>query len=261
MANIHPTACVDSAAELADDVKVGPYAVIYAGAKIGAGCEIGPHAVIHGWTRLGERVKVHAHAVLGDDPQDLHFDTAQESYVIVGNDTVLREGVTLHRATVEGAATTVGKNCLFMAYAHAAHDAKVGDNAILANNVMMAGHSEIEPYAVVGGGVGLHQSNRIGEGAMIGGVSRVSNDAPPFCMVSGESKLYGLNLIGMKRRGFSRETIREIKLLYHALYDESCNLKKKATELLETVESDEARRFLTFFTNSKRGVFATPERK
>jgi len=261
MATIHPSACVDSSAKLADDVVVGPYAVIYAGAELAAGCEIGPHAVIYGSVRLGQGVKVNAHAVLGGDPQDFSFDPALKTYVEVGAGTVIREGVTLHRATHEGEASRIGEQCLLMAYCHAGHDTVVGNRVVIANNAMLAGHVTVEDFVVFGGGTAVHQNQRVGEGCMISGLSRIAADVPPYTIVSERNVLHGLNLIGLKRRGVPRERIAEIKQFYHELYHEQANLKTLAAEALPRAVSPEARHFLEFFGKSKRGVFCRPFRK
>lgn len=258
-ARIHPTAIVDPGASLGADVAIGPYAIVGAGVEIGAGTVLAAHAVVRQGTILGERCLVDSHAVLGGDPQDLRFDTRMRSGVRLGDDVVVREGVTIHRATREGAFTEIGAGTLLMAYAHAAHDCVVGHHAIVANNVLLGGFVEIGPYAFLGGGAAFHQHLRVGESAMCGGIARCSQDVPPFSMVAERDELVGLNLVGLRRRGFSREAIASIKRAFTELYRGGGNLRERAVRMLDSpsMAGEEARRFLNFFTEGERG-FARP---
>lgn len=236
---IHATAVVDPAAELGTDV------------------EIGPHAVVTRWARLGDGVVVHPGAVIGGDPQYLGFDAKTPSYVDVGAGAVLREYVTLNRSMYADQATTVGARCFLMAYSHAGHDCCLADEVVLANNTMLAGHVTVGTKTFVGGGAGIHQFCRIGEGAMVAGLARVTKDVPPFCMVAERDELTGLNLVGLKRREWPREIIMEIKAAYRDVLAIPGNPKPRAAEHLAAAVSEPARTFLSFFAEGKR-AFARP---
>lgn len=240
---------------------VHPSAIVEPGAQIGAGCEIHAGAVVTKHAILGEGVIVHSGAVIGGDPQYLKFDRAIESFVRVGKGTVLREHVTLNRALHAGAATTLGENCFLMAGAHLAHDSQVGNNVVLANNALLAGHVSVGDFAFIGGGAAVHQFTRVGESVMIGGLSRITRDLAPFTIVAERDEVSGLNLIGLKRRGVSREAILELKAAFRVVYGENGNIRDLATRALAagTFASAEARRFLEFFTGGKRS-FARPAR-
>jgi len=197
--------------------------------------------------------------VVGGDPQDLQFDPATPSFVRVGDDTVIREGVTLNRALHAGVATEVGARCFLMANSHAGHDCVLGDGVILANNAMLAGHVEVGAGTFVGGGAGIHQFCRIGEGCMVAGLARQTLDLPPFCLLAERDQVVGLNLVGLKRRGLARETVMEIKNAYRGVYQADGNLRAHAAALVAETRSAEARSFLAFFEGGKRG-FARPAR-
>lgn len=253
---IHETAIVSPKATLCVDVEVGPFAIIEEDVEIGQGTTIGSHAILRNGTRLGEKVTIDSHAIVAGLPQDLGFDKNVVSYVTVGDGTTVREGCTLNRATKPGGSTVIGSKCYFMAYAHVGHDAVVGNNVILGNNCLLAGHSHVAAFTFMGGGSGIHQFNRIGRGAMIGGLSPVTLDVPPFCMVADRNDLVGFNLIGLKRRGHTREAIRSLKFAFSEVYRREGNIKKIAQELLllEETQTEEAQEFLKFFLESKRGV-------
>jgi UDP-N-acetylglucosamine acyltransferase len=240
---------------------IHPTAIIEQGAQLGADCEIHAHAIITKHAILGDRVVVHPFAVIGGDPQYLKFERTTESFVRVGNGTVLREYVTINRAIHTGQATTVGENCFLMASAHLGHDCAVGDQVVLANNVMLAGHVSVGNFAFIGGGAAAHQFTRIGEGVMLGGLARITRDLAPYTIVAERDEVSGLNLVGLKRRGVSREAIRELKAAFQAVYSENGNIRDLATRALASggFTTTEARRFLEFFTTGKRG-FARPVR-
>jgi len=258
----HRTAVVDPRAELAQDVRVEAFAVIEDGVRIGAGCRIGPHAVIRRGVTLEEGTSVDAHAVIGGLPQDYKFDPRTPSMVCVGPETIIREGVTIHRSTRENGVTRIGRACLLMAYAHVGHDCAVGNRVVIANNVMFGGHVVAEDDIVLGGGVAVHQFVRIGEGAIVGGGARAARDVPRYCNVSERDEIHGLNLIGLKRRGVKRESVVELKRLYFQVFKGGeGGPARRATVLLEQTppETEEGRRFLSFFANSQRG-FGRPPR-
>ena len=243
-------------------ISIHPSAVVEAGAVIGDGCDIQAGAVINKHAVLGERVTVYPYAVVGGDPQHLTFDRATASGVRVGNGTVIREHVTINRAAKAGENTVVGARCFLMANAHVGHDCTVADDVVLANNVMLAGHVHVGSFTFVGGGAGVHQFARIGESVMVSGLSRVAQDVPPFSLIAERNEIIGLNLLGLKRRGFSRDAIREIKEAFRMVYFTPGNIREIATKHLggPLASTPEVRRFLEFFTTGKRG-FARPRRE
>jgi UDP-N-acetylglucosamine acyltransferase len=238
-------------------MSIHPTAVIEDGVTLGAGCVIQAGAVIRRHTVLGEGVVVHPYAVIGGDPQFLKFDPATVSHVHVGAGTVVREHATINRAVHAGQATVVGARCFLMAGAHVGHDCVVADDVVLANNVMLAGHVSVGSFSFVGGGAGIHQYVRIGEGVMVGGLTRLTRDAAPFLMVAERDEVPGFNVVGLKRRGFSRETIRELKASFGRVFGGGDPRALAAAVLAAGVQSAEARRFLEFFAGGKRG-FARP---
>ena len=232
---------------------IHPTALVEPGAQLGAGCVLHAHAVVKQHAVLGDGVVVHPFAVVGGDPQYLKFDPATDSKVIVGAGTVIREHCTLNRGIYAGKATIVGARCFLMANAHVGHDCEVADDVVLANNVMLAGHVSVGSFTFVGGGAGVHQFVRIGEGAMVAGLARITRDVAPFLMVAERDEVPGFNLVGLKRRGFPRAAIQEIKACYARVFAPG-NPRDHATALLaEGVQSAEARRFVEFFLGGKRG--------
>lgn len=256
--NIHPTALVDESATLASDVQIGPYAVIEAGVTIGAGARIAAHTIIRSGSVLGEGVQVDSFAVVGGLPQDLSFDETIASGVELGARTVLREHATVNRSTKEGGVTTVGADCFLMAGAHVGHDCQVGDHVVIANDVLLAGHVTIGDWCFLGGSSVYHQFLRVGAYVMVSGGGRMSHDVPPFVTAAERNGAYGLNLIGLKRRGFSSEEIADIKRAYRAVYfSETGNPVRAAQAALdaETVKTTRGREFLEFVASAtKRSV-------
>lgn len=234
---------------------IHPTAIVEDGAQLGVDCEIMARAVVTRHAILGDRVVVHPGAVVGGDPQYLKFDRATPSYVRVGAGSVIRENVTLNRAVPAGQATVVGERCFLMANSHLGHDCVVDHDVVLANNVMLAGHVTVGAYTFVGGGTGVHQFCRIGESAMISGLSRISRDLAPFTITAERDRVSGLNLLGLKRRGFSRETIRELKEAFRSVYYRFGNIRELAATAHAKggYTTEEARRFLEFFSTGKRG--------
>ena len=240
---------------------IHPTAIIEPGAQLGADCEIHAYAVVTKYAVLGDRVVVHPFAVVGGDPQYLKFDRATPSAARVGAGTVLREYVTVNRSIHAGKETVVGENCFLMSGAHVAHDCAVGSNVVLANNALLAGHVSVGDFSFIGGGAAVHQFTRIGEGVMVGGLSRITRDLAPFTIVAERDEVSGLNLVGLKRRGFSRDVIRELKEAFRAVYAEPGNIRDLAARALASANfgTAEARRFLEFFAAGKRS-FARPDR-
>jgi UDP-N-acetylglucosamine acyltransferase len=235
---------------------IHPTAIVEQGAQLGDGCIIHPGAIVKAGAILGERVAVHPYAVVGGDPQVLRFDPATPTGVKVGAGSIIREFATINRSTEPGAYTVVGANTLLMACSHVAHDAIVGDNVVVANAVLIAGHVVISNYAVLGGGSAYHQFCRVGEGAIIGGLSRITQDIPPFVMAAERDEVAGLNLIGLRRRGVARETIMELKEAFRLVYFKAGNIRELAANALSSgaFKSAEAARFLEFITTGTRGI-------
>jgi len=240
---------------------IHPTAIVEDGAQLGADCEIMARALVTRHAVLCDRVIVHPGAVVGGDPQYIKFDRDTPSLVRVGAGTVIRENVTLNRSIHAGNATVIGERCFLMANSHVGHDCALGDDVVLANNVMLAGHVDVGSFTFIGGGAGIHQFCRIGESAMISGLSRISRDLAPFTINSERDEVSGLNLVGLKRRGLSRDTIRELKIAFRAVYFGLGNIRMLAATALANgdYEAAEARRFLEFFAGGKRG-FARADR-
>jgi UDP-N-acetylglucosamine acyltransferase len=234
---------------------IHPTAIIEPGAQLGVECEVMAHAVVTRHAVLGDRVVVQPGAVVGGDPQYLKFDRRTPTFVQVGEGSVIRENVTLNRSIYEGKATVLGARCFCMANSHAGHDCALGDDVVLANNAMLAGHVEVGAFTFVGGGAGVHQFARIGESVMVSGLARITRDLAPFTIVAERDEVSGLNLVGLKRRGFSREAIRELKEAFRAVYFAAGNIRELAAKAVGSgaYMSEEARRFLAFFAEGKRG--------
>ena len=255
MKNIHPTAIVNPDAKVGDNLIVGPYAIIEADVEIGDDSSIGPNAVIYSGARLGSRVKIFQGASVSNLPQDLKF-SGEPTQFYIGDDTVIREFATLHRGTKETGKSQIGKNCLVMAYAHIPHDCVIGDNCILANAVQIAGHTHFGNWVIIGGGTVIHQFCLVGDHAMIGGGLRIIQDVPPFVLIAGEPVTYaGLNVVGLRRRGFKTEDIQIIKEAYGLIYSKSYNVSQ-AVKIVEEKFSDNiyVKEILKFLSQSKRGL-------
>ena len=251
---IHPTAIVENGAQVADGVEIGPYAIVEKGAIVGSGCILAAGAIIRSGTRLAENVRVDSYSVIGGIPQDLHFDPKTKSGVEVGAGTVIREHVTVHCATSEGGVTKVGAKCLLMATCHIAHDCTVGDGVVIANGVMLAGHVEIGDGAVVGGNSAIHQFVRVGTHVMLSGQSAFTRDVPPYCLAALRDHLAGLNLVGLRRSGFTREEIAELKELFHLVFDNGGSPRDNAAAIpADKILYDCGRLFVDFFKTGKRG--------
>lgn len=233
----HSTAIIASGAELAADVRVGPYAVIEDHVSIGAGTVIGPHAVIHSYARIGERNRIHAHAVIADTPQDYAY-AGEDTRVEIGDDNIVREGVTIHRSTRLELPTRVGSHCFLMAYSHVAHGCQVADRVILTNNVMLGGEVEVGEGAILGGGTAVHQFCRVGPSAMVAGVAGILKDILPFSMAKGAPALhYRLNSVGLKRAGVNGPRYRALEQAFRALRDGAKPDLGAGTPELEVLET------------------------
>jgi UDP-N-acetylglucosamine acyltransferase len=252
---VHPTAIVDEGAELAADVVVGPYSIIGPDVKVGAGTIISAHVLIEKDTLVGAQCEISKGAVLGTDPQDLKYE-GERTWLEIGDRTVIREYATLNRGTRASGRTTVGSDCLIMAYTHIAHDCEIGNHVVLANSIQMAGHVVIEDWAMVGGIVPIHQFVRIGAHSFCGGGSRIAQDIPPYLRVAGNPpQLYGLNSVGLERRGLSPDVRKPLKHAYRVLFQSKLSLSKA----LEVAEAEveqvpEVRHLLQFIRTSERGI-------
>lgn len=255
---IHPTAIVDAAAELADDVEIGPYAVIEGPVRLGARTRLRAHACIVGDTWLGADNDVFPGAAIGHAPQDLSYRGAP-SGVRIGDRNVFREGATVHRGTAEGSLTTIGSDSYVMANAHVAHNVRVGDRVVIAGGALVAGHCEVGDRAFVSGNCVVHQYVRIGRLAILRGLSRTSRDVPPFAVMDETHVVRGVNRVGLERAGFQPERVRVLVRAFRTLFRVRCNL----TTAMARVESEhgdvpEVRELLAFLRASKRGVAMGP---
>jgi UDP-N-acetylglucosamine acyltransferase len=254
MIEVHATAVIHPTATLAPGVKVGPYAVVGEQAYIGPGTELGPHAIVEAFTTIGRDCRVHSGAVVGGVPQDLKFQ-GDESYCVVGDRNVIREHVTINRATAQGDATRIGDDNLFMAYVHVAHDCRIGDGNVLANGVTLAGHVVVEDHVTIGGMTGLHQFIRVGSLAMIGAMSRLAQDVPPYMLVEGSPpKVYGPNVVGLRRHGIDGPGRMAIKRAYKLMYRSNLNLGQAILEISKQEPTFELRHLIGFLQATQRGI-------
>ena len=231
---IHPAAIVDPGARIGDNVRIGPYCMVGPDVELGDGVELVSHVVLSGHTSIGARTRIYPFASIGHAPQDLRYK-GEATTLSIGSDCIIREGVTMNPGTPNGTGkTTVGNGCFFLAHSHVAHDCRVGNNVILTNNVMLAGHCKIGDYAIIGGGAGIHQFVRIGPHAFVGGLSGVENDVIPYGMVLGNrAYLAGLNIVGLRRRGFSREQIHDLRRAYRLLFADEGTLAERVDDVAE----------------------------
>jgi UDP-N-acetylglucosamine acyltransferase len=254
---IHPSAIVYPGAQIDIDVEVGPHAIIGENVKIGKGTKIGPSAVIQGWTEIGEDNHIFHLCSVGAIPQDLKYK-GEKTYLRIGNRNIIREFATIHLGTVTGdGETTIGDNNLFMAYSHVAHDCHIGSNVVMANGATLAGHITVEDYAILGGLSAIHQFVRIGTHVMVGGGAMVGQDIPPYTVASGEDRatLHGLNLVGLKRRGYSDEIITEIKRAYKILVRSNLRVEEALDRIRNEIPlSPEIAHFVEFVEKSERGI-------
>lgn len=253
---IHPTAIVSPKAEIGEDVQIGAYSIIGEAVTIGKGTWIGPHVVIDPHVNIGPGCRIFQFAAIGAIPQDLKF-SGEKTYVNIGPGVTIREFVTIHRGTEPGGGITrVGEKSFLMAYTHIAHDCQVGKMVVLANNATLAGHITIGDYATVGGLVAIHQFVRVGDYAFIGGKSAVVKDVPPYVIVSGDRAiLHGLNRVGLKRHGFSDQTLSALKKTYRILFRYGLTLNEAISRVYAEVEvMPEVENFIGFIKASSRGV-------
>ncbi len=251
---IHTTAIIDERAEIHDTADIGPYVVIDGQVRVGARTRVSPYAYLSGWTEIGEDCEIHPGAVVGHPPQDLAYSGA-ETYCRIGNGTILREGVSVHRGTDPGTATVIGERCFLMGTAHVGHNCVVGDDVKIANGAMLGGHVSVGRGTFLGGNAGVHQFVRIGDLAMIAGMARVVMDVPPYCMTDAEGKCGGVNAVGMRRGDFSREERDDVKRALRILYRSGLAFGDAVERLSGDVETEAGRRVLEFVrTPGRRGI-------
>lgn len=253
--NIHPTAIVDKKAELGVNVAIGPFCVVEAPATIGDNVRLGSQVVILPYTTLGAGCTLHAHAVIGDLPQDLTFKDAP-SYVRIGANCTIREGVTIHRGTKPETETVTGEGCFLMANSHVAHNVRLGSQVIMANGAILGGYVEVGDRAFISGNAGVHQFCRVGKLAMLGGNGVLTKDLPPFCTVRSVSlnTVAGLNVVGLRRSGYGATERQAIKRAFQTLYQSGLNVSQATAKIREESSSPAVLEFCEFIEQSKRGI-------
>ena len=258
MSQIHSTAIVEDGAILGEDVIIGPYAHIGPNVKLGNGTSIGQGAIVGGHTTIGEKCQIFPYALIGMKTQDLKYQAGSISYVEIGERTVIREFATVHLGTADGEKTIIGSDCLFMAYCHAAHGCVLGNHVICSNSVQLAGDVHLHDYAIVGGCSASHQFCTVGKHAMVGGMSKIRQDFPPYMlgdMVDGTMKVIGPNIVGLNRRGFKREVLQALKEAHRFLYRDGLNRSQALDRVEHEIEPfEEIKELVSFFRNSTRGV-------
>ena len=252
---IHPTAIIHPQAKLDSTVRVGPYAVIDEGVELGADCVVGPHVYLTGLTVIGAGNRFHAGCVIGDAPQDLKYK-GEPTRLRIGDNNVFREYVTVHRSNKTAEDTVIGSHNFFMANSHVAHNCVVGDQVILANGALLGGHAVVQDRAFISGNCLVHQFTRVGTLALMQGGAAISQDLPPFTIAQRENEICGLNVIGLRRAGFTAEQRLELRRLYHLLFRGGKNLREALAEAQKEFASAPARVLLDFIAGAKRGVCA-----
>ena len=252
---IHPGAVVAASARIGAGVTIGPFTVVEENTEIGDGTRIDSNVRIGYGARIGKDCHIFHGAVISEVPQDLKFK-GEETIAVIGDRTLIREYATIHRGTKAREKTEVGSDCMLMAYTHVAHDCCLGNHVIMANAVQLGGHVSIDDYVYIGGMTGVHQFARIGENAFVAGFSRCPQDVPPFIMAAGEPLKYmGLNIVGLRRRGFSREKILQLEEVYRLVYRSEFNISQAVEQILSGFEStEEIKKITTFIQRSKRGI-------
>ena len=254
MSKISELAVIGKNTKIAGDVEIGPFAIIEDEVELAPGVKIWPHAYICKGTSIGEGTLVYMGAVLGNLPQDLTFDVNKKTFLKIGKRNVIREYVTLHRATKEGSATTVGDDCYLMAASHLGHDCHIGNNVILANAALLAGYVEVGDNTFISGNVVVHQFCRIGAYVIVGGFSGINKDVPPYMLVRGPSVIRSVNLVGLRRAKFPRETIHKIMEAFKILYHSGLNTTQAIEEVKKLGPSKELDHLIEFILSSKRGI-------
>ena len=257
MAQIHPTAIIEEGAQIASSAVVGPYAIIGANCVLEENVTIKAHVFLDGYTTVGQGTTIWPGAVIGTKTQDKKF-RGEKTYVNIGKNCEIRECVTINSSCIEGSEVKVGNNCLIMAYCHIAHNCEVGNNVIMTNNATLGGHVIVEDFAIIGGLTAVHQFSRIGKNAMVGGMSRVTHDVPPYTIGAGSPyRLAGLNLVGLRRHKFSLHTRKQLAQAFRFIYRSGLSVEDGLAAIEEHVEMiPEVRHFVEFCRASKRGLIA-----
>ncbi len=252
---IHPSAIVHPSANIARGVDIGPYCLVGENVSIGKGTVLQAHVVINGWTSLGQDCEIYPFATIGAASQDRKY-AGERAFTKIGSRTVLREYVSVQRATGEDQVTAVGDDCLLLAYVHVAHNCILGNHVTMSNLAQLAGHVEVGDFVTIGGQAGVHQFTRIGRYAMVGGASKITKDVPPFFLIEGNpAEPYGLNSVGLRRAGFSVEERNEIKKFYKILYNPKLNVSQAVEEMRAEASSDPGRELVAFLeAPSQRGI-------
>ncbi len=253
---IHPSAIIGKEVFLDEGVEVGPFSIIEGRVRIGKNTKVGARVTIKGNTTIGENCRIYEGAVLGEEPQHLRYE-GEESEVIIGDNVIIREYVTVHRGTkLDKMKTVIGNDCMLMTYCHVAHDCILGRGVIMASYSGLSGHVEVGDYAFIGGLAGVHQWTRVGAFAMVGGMSGVTRDIPPFTLASGpHAELYGINVKGLERRGFTRERIEQIKRAYRILFKSGLLIREAIEKLRKHFEGNsDIEELISFIESSKRGI-------
>ena len=254
---IHPSAIVHPNAKIAKSVDIGPYCVVGEHVTIGARAKLLAHVVVTGRTTIGDETVIHPFASIGAPSQDRKAEEGEVAYTTIGARTVIREYVSIHRGTAEaGGRTTVGDDCLILAYSHVAHNCRVGNNVTMSNLAQRAGHVVVEDHALIGAMAGIHQFVRIGRYSFVGGYSKLGRDLPPYFLCDGNPpEVYGLNAVGLRRAGFSREALTELKEAYKTIYQSDKNVSQAIAALRDSVTTNEGRTLLAFLeAESERGI-------
>lgn len=251
---IHSTAIIGSKAKIAKNVDIGPYTIIEDDVKIARGVRIGSHVWVCSGTEIGEGTQVHMGAILGHVPQDIAFEK-KRSFLKIGKNNIIREYVTIHRGTTKSSTTIIGDNNFLMALSHVAHNCNIGNNVIMVNGALLAGYVTVEDSVFISGNSAVHQFVRLGKLAMIGGLARVNKDVPPYMLLRGDSLIYSLNVVGLRRAGFSEEVKSEIRKAYKILYRMNLNV----SQALERMENElrpfnEIKHLIEFIKGSERGI-------
>lgn len=255
MNNIHSTAIIHHGAKLGEGVSIGAFSIIGENVTIGDGTIIESHVVIDGWTEIGKGNRIYPFSSIGTPPQDISY-AGEETRVTIGDKNIIREYVTIHRGTKKGGGhTIVGSQNYIMAYVHIAHDCKIGSNIIMANAATLGGHISVDDHSVIGGLTGIHQFVRIGKYAMVGACSAVSLDVPPFVSAVGNrATLYGLNIVGLRRHGFTKERVLKIKKAYKILFRSKLSLKEAIIKTEAICDSEDVKMMIDFINETKRGI-------
>lgn len=252
---IHPTAVVHPSAQVADDAEIGPYCLVGEHVKVGARSKLLAHVVVNGYTTIGEETTIYPFCTIGFPSQD-RKSAGERSYTTIGSRTTLREYVSIHRATGEEEVTSVGDDCLLLAYVHIAHNCRIGNGVTMSNLAQLAGHVVVEDHATFGGVSGTHQFVRVGKYSFVGGMTKLTRDVPPYLLVEGNpARVYGLNSVGLRRAGFPPEELSELKECYKIMYHSERNISQALTALREIVQTDAGRHLVEFVeAESARGI-------